>query len=152
MGIPIRSDGHLSKREWASANHCNRTKIYFFPYISTTPCRQRFSGTRIRCKYVLTRKSKQQPPKRQRSSHKPLCKCLSYVSAFRSSVYKAFCFLGAKIILFFCILQKNEEHTGQAPTVRVLNDVDETIRELSVRAGRSVRAEHKRRPDRKSVV
>ena len=32
---------------------------------------------------------------------------------------------------------------GQAPTVRVLNDVDETIRELSVRVWRSVCAEHK---------
>ena len=32
---------------------------------------------------------------------------------------------------------------GQAPTVRVLNDVDETIRELSVRGWRSVCAEHK---------
>ena len=27
---------------------------------------------------------------------------------------------------------KKGEHMGQAPTVRVLNDVDETIRELSV--------------------
>ena len=136
MGIPIRSDGHPHKLRWASANYCNRTEIYFFPYRPAMPYRRRLSGIRIRCKYVLTRKSKQQLPKRQRSSHKPLCKCLSYVSAFRSSVYEAFCFLGAKIILFFCILQKNEEHTGQAPTVRVLNDVDETIRELSVRAGR----------------
>jgi len=115
MGIPIRSDGHLSKREWASANHCNRTKIYFFPYISTTPCRQRFSGTRIRCKYVLTRKSKQQPPKRQRSLHKPLCKCLSYVSACRSSVYEIFDFLGAKITFFFAFYKKTRRTNGASP-------------------------------------
>ena len=114
MGIPIHSDGHPSKREWASANHCNRTKIYFFPYISTTLCRRRLSRIRIRCKYVLTRKSKQQPPKRQRSSHKPLCKCLSYISACRSSVYEVFYFLGAKITLFLHYTKKGRTH-GASP-------------------------------------
>ena len=106
MGIPIRSDGHLSKREWASVNHCNRTKIYFFPYISATPCRRKLSGIRIRCKYVLTRNSKQQLPKRQRSSYKSLCKCLSYVSAFWSSAYEVFDILGAKITLFLYSTKK----------------------------------------------
>ena len=31
--------------------------------------------------------------------------------------------------------KKRDKHTKFAPTVCVLNDVDETIRELSVRAG-----------------
>ena len=134
MGIRINLDGHPSKREWASANHCNRTKIYFFPYISTTPCRQRFSGIRIRCKYVLTRKSKQQPPKRQRSLHKLLCKCLSYVSACWSSVYEVFDFLGARIILFFAFYKKTRNTRGKPLRRALLNDVAQTIRELSVRA------------------
>ena len=121
MGIRINFDGHPHKLRWASANHCNRTKIYFFPYIPATPYRRRLSGIRIRCKYVLTRKSKQQPPKRQRSSHKPLCKCLSYVSAFRSSVYEVFDFLGAKIILFFCILQKTRNTRGKPLRRALLN-------------------------------